>query len=105
MVVLLSQSFLVALRRGALLPGLAVRGPAARTVAAGADRGEPGDLAGRHAGPRRRCSRGSELVEHRGPDAIQAGWPGAGRLSGDHGAPARWIGSTGARFAEGRRRD
>ena len=41
-------------RRGALLPVLAARGLPAGAPAADADRGELGDLAGRHAGPRDR---------------------------------------------------
>src|SRR5437762_1955547 len=104
MVVLLPQPFLVAFRRGALLPCLAVRGLAACAAAADADRGELGDLAWSHAGPRDRSSHGSRLVDNRRPNSFQAGWLGIGCLSGGDGAPTRGAGSAGASPAEGRGR-
>ena len=75
---------------------------AAGAPAAGAHRGEPGDRAVRHAGPTDRIAHGAELVDHLHPDPVPAGRPGAGRLSGGDGAPARRPGAAGAGPAAGR---
>ena len=99
MVVLLSEPFLVSLRRGALLSGVAVRGPAACAQPAGADRGLSCNLPRSHAGARGLDCPGVQLVDHGRPDALQAGWPGAGRASGGYGAPAGRAGSPRACFA------
>ena len=64
-VFLLPRPLLVARRRGALLLLLAAGGLPAGAPAAGAHRGEPGDLAVRHAGPPDRIAHGAELVDHR----------------------------------------
>ena len=101
-VLLLPQPLLVALRRGALLPLLAAGGLPAGAPAAGAHRGELGDLTVRYAGPPDRIAHGVELVDHRRPDPLQAGRLGAGRLPRGDGAPARGPGAAGAGPAHGR---
>ena len=95
-VLLLPRPLLVARHRGALLPLLAAGGLPAGAPAAGAHRGEPGDRAVRHAGPPDRIAHGAELVDHLRPDALPAGRPGARRLPGGDGAPARGPGAAGA---------
>ena len=60
-------------------------------------------LAVRHAGPPDRIAHGAELVDHLRPDPLPAGRPGAGRLPGGDGAPARGPGAAGAGPARGGR--
>ena len=103
-VLLLPQSLLVALRRGALLPLLAAGSLPAGAPAAGAHCSELGDLTVRYAGPPDRVASGGKLVGHHRADPLQARRLGAGRLPGSDGAPARGLGVARAGPATGRGR-